>query len=82
MTMVNGIFVKEKEEISNSKYQELYAVSKATATRDLTELVEKWELFEKVGQTWSRNVLPFKKQRTHKWVQKGISLSIQRCKYI
>ncbi len=43
--------VDEKEKISNSKYQELYDVSKATATRDLTELVGKWELFDKVGQT-------------------------------
>ena len=44
-------FVKEKGKISNTDYQELYNVSKATATRDLTELVEKYELFEKLGQT-------------------------------
>lgn len=44
-------FVKEKGKISNTDFQELYNVSKATATRDLTELVEKYELFEKLGQT-------------------------------
>lgn len=44
-------FVKEKGKISNAGFQELYGVSKATATRDLTELVEKYELFEKLGQT-------------------------------
>ena len=30
-------FVKEKGRITNSEYQELFDVSKATATRDLTE---------------------------------------------
>lgn len=34
-----------------TEQQELFDVSKATATRDLTELVEKYEIFEKVGQT-------------------------------
>lgn len=44
-------FVKEKGKISNADYQELFGVSKPTATRDLTELVEKYELFERLGQT-------------------------------
>lgn len=44
------LFVKEKGKISNTDYQNLNNVSKATATRDLTELVEKYELFEKHGQ--------------------------------
>lgn len=44
-------YVKEKGKITNTDIQELFGVSKATATRDLTELVEKFELFEKVGQT-------------------------------
>ncbi len=44
-------FVKEKVKISNADYQELFGVSKPTATRDLTELVEKYELFERLGQT-------------------------------
>ncbi|NVO09042.1 MAG: putative DNA binding domain-containing protein [Bacteroidales bacterium] len=45
------LFVKEKGKISNTDFQEQFGVSKATATRDLTELVEKYKLFEKVGQT-------------------------------
>ena len=44
-------FVKEKGKISNTDYQELFGVSKPTATRDLTELVEKYGLFERLGQT-------------------------------
>jgi len=35
------IFVKEKGKISNADYQELFSVSRMTATRDLKELVEK-----------------------------------------
>lgn len=42
-------FVKEKGKISNSGYQELFNVSKATATRDLTELVEKYRIFKRSG---------------------------------
>jgi ATP-dependent DNA helicase RecG len=44
-------FVKEKGKISNADYQKLFSVSKATATRDLTELLDKFALLEKVGQT-------------------------------
>jgi len=55
------LFVKKKEKISNSEYQELYDVSKATATRDLTELVEKWELFDKVGLTGAGTIYKLKK---------------------
>jgi ATP-dependent DNA helicase RecG len=44
-------FVKEKGKMTNTDFQELQNVSKATATRDLTELVEKFELLDKVGQT-------------------------------
>jgi len=55
------LFVKKKEKISNSEYQELYDVSKATATRDLTELVEKWELFNKVGLTGAGTIYKLKK---------------------
>ena len=42
-------FVKEKGKISNSGYQVLFNVSKATATRDLTELVEKYRIFKRSG---------------------------------
>jgi len=44
-------FVKEKGKISNANYQELFKVSKATATRDLAELLDKFGLLEKTGQT-------------------------------
>lgn len=43
------IFIKEKGKISNSEYQELNKVSKATATRDLSELVEKYEILRRAG---------------------------------
>ena len=43
--------LKEYGEITNSKYQKLNSISKATATRDLTELVEKYKLTEKKGET-------------------------------
>ncbi len=54
-------FVKEKGKISNADFQELYRVSKATATRDLTELVEKYELFERLGQTGAGTAYILKK---------------------
>ncbi|MFH1160192.1 MAG: DeoR family transcriptional regulator [bacterium] len=34
-------FVKEKGKITNKEYQEVFGVARMTATRDLTELVEK-----------------------------------------
>jgi ATP-dependent DNA helicase RecG len=43
--------LKEYGEITNSKYQKINSISKATATRDLTELVEKYKLTEKKGET-------------------------------
>jgi ATP-dependent DNA helicase RecG len=42
-------FMKQKKSISNSTYQDLCNVSKATATRDLTELIEKHKLLERTG---------------------------------
>jgi len=44
-------FVKERRTITNADHQKLCSVSKATATRDLTDLVEKYEIFERRGQT-------------------------------
>jgi ATP-dependent DNA helicase RecG len=44
------IFIKEKGKISNSEYQDLNNVSKATATRDLSELVEKYEILRRAGE--------------------------------
>lgn len=43
-------FIKEKGSITNSEYQKLNEVSKATATRDLTELVEKHKLLKRSGE--------------------------------
>lgn len=44
-------YVKEKGKITNTGYQKLFSVSKATATRDLTDLTDKFFLLKKVGQT-------------------------------
>ena len=43
------LYLKEKGKITNSDYQTLNAVSKATATRDLTELVEKFKILKRTG---------------------------------
>lgn len=45
-----ALFVKEKGEINNSEYQRLNKVSKATATRDLKNLVEEIQLLERSGE--------------------------------
>jgi ATP-dependent DNA helicase RecG len=45
-----ALYVKEKGKISNSEYQNLNNVSKATSTRDLTELVEKHKVFIRTGE--------------------------------
>ncbi|HBE45392.1 MAG TPA: hypothetical protein DDW17_08130 [Deltaproteobacteria bacterium] len=42
------IYVKEKRKITNRDYQKEFSVSRQTATRDLTELVEK-KLFKLQG---------------------------------
>jgi len=44
-------FLKENQKITNSQYQKINSVSKATATRDLTELFDKYKLIEKEGET-------------------------------
>lgn len=54
-------FVKDKGRISNANLQELCNISKPTATRDLTELVEKYKLFEKLGQTGAGTTYVLKK---------------------
>ena len=43
-------YLKKNGIITNKTYQNLYDVSKATATRDLTELVEKYKLLERTGE--------------------------------
>ena len=44
------LFVKDNGKINNSGYQSLNNVSKATATRDLTELVEKFKILNRSGE--------------------------------
>jgi ATP-dependent DNA helicase RecG len=43
-------YVKEKGEITTSKYTEVFGVSERTARNDLSELVDK-QIFKKVGET-------------------------------
>ncbi|WP_163325538.1 ATP-binding protein [Draconibacterium mangrovi] len=43
-------YLKENKSITNKIYQEICKVSKATATRDLTELIEKFKLLERSGE--------------------------------
>jgi len=43
-------FIKENKSITNKIYQEICEVSKATATRDLTELIEKFNVLERSGE--------------------------------
>jgi len=43
-------FIKENKNLTNKIYQEICEVSKATATRDLTELIEKFKLLERSGE--------------------------------
>jgi hypothetical protein len=43
-------FVKENGKITNSEYQAINDVSKATATRDLSELVEKFKFLSRTGE--------------------------------
>ncbi len=42
-------YLKENIKITNSDYQKLNSISKATATRDLTELVDKYKLLKRYG---------------------------------
>ncbi len=43
-------YLKEKGKVTNSEYQRLNSISKATATRDLTELVEKFKILKRYGE--------------------------------
>jgi ATP-dependent DNA helicase RecG len=47
------LYLKEKGRITNSDYQTLNDISKATATRDLTELVEKHKILKRTGDIGS-----------------------------
>ncbi len=48
-------YLKENIKITNSEYQKLNSVSKATATRDLMELVEKHKILKKEGKVGAGN---------------------------
>tara|TARA_B100000809_G_scaffold159282_1_gene156655 strand:- start:214 stop:1542 length:1329 start_codon:yes stop_codon:yes gene_type:complete len=50
------MYVKENGEITNKIYQELCDTSKATATRDLTELIEKYKLLLRTGEVGAGTV--------------------------
>ncbi len=43
------LYIKEKGKISNKKYQEICEVSKGTATKELRELIEKFDILERKG---------------------------------
>ncbi len=43
------LFVKEKGKISNKEYQEICGVSKGTATKELRELTDKYDIFNRKG---------------------------------
>jgi ATP-dependent DNA helicase RecG len=45
------LYVKENGKIINQKMKEISAISKATATRDLTELVDQYNLLVRIGET-------------------------------
>src|SRR5699024_915964 len=45
------LFAKEKGKVTNSDYQSLNNISKRTATTELTELVNKYKVLEKVGKS-------------------------------
>ena len=51
-------YLKSKGKITNKEYQELCAVNRITAFRDLSELVEK-KIVEKIGKTgrWIHYIL-------------------------
>ena len=43
------LYVKENNRVSNKEYQSINNVSKRTATNDLTELVDKFKILNKIG---------------------------------
>ena len=45
------LYVKEKEKITNKEYMELNGISNRTATYELKELVEKYNLLKQLGSS-------------------------------
>ena len=50
------MYVKTNNKISNKEFQEQFEVSKATATRDLKELTDKFKLFDREGEVGAGTV--------------------------
>ncbi|MCF6158692.1 MAG: transcriptional regulator [wastewater metagenome] len=63
-------YVKDKGKISNKEYQELVNTTKKTASRDMTDLVEK-EILEQIGTTGKGTYYILRGQRGHKGDIKG-----------
>ena len=61
--------VKERGEIANKEYQEVYKISSRTASRDLADLVDR-RIFEQLGTTGRGTsyalMTPERRQRSHK----------------
>lgn len=54
------LFIKEKGEISNKDYQEICQVSKGTATKELRELIEKFDILERKGNVGAGTIYVIK----------------------
>lgn len=54
------LFVKEKGEISNKDYQEICNVSKGTATKELRELIDEFNILERKGNVGAGTIYVIK----------------------
>mgnify|MGYP001331103413 CR=1 FL=1 len=54
------LFVKDKGEISNKDYQEICKVSKGTATKELRELIENFNILERKGNVGAGTIYVIK----------------------
>lgn len=67
------LYLEPNEEITNSKYQKLNDVSKPTATRELSDLVEKG-IIERQGRTGRGTIYILKGSKGSQTAQKGLIL--------
>ncbi len=58
------LFVKEKGKISNKEYQEICEVSKGTATKELRELTDKYDIFKRKGNVGAGTSYVIKEGKT------------------